>query len=186
MHDTKNTLIKILSFHRASRKAREDAAKWVLQHPKSITNLLQICFQEKKTLSHKAAWVLEIVCENNLTLLQPHKTCFLINIKGLQDDQANRPYSKICFWLVKAHYKTQDFLLTKAEKQLLTEICFDWLITNQKVACEVFAMQSLLLLGNEFEWIYPELKTILEQNIPHKSTAYKSRALKCIDAIKNG
>ena len=117
---------------------------------------------------------------NSYTLY--HKKYFIKNIKILNDHQANRPFSKIVFWLVQACYK-RSILLSRQEKEALTEVCFDWLITNQKVACEVFAMQSLLLLGKEFNWIHPELKIILEQNIPNKSVGYKSRALKILTKL---
>ncbi len=178
-------LIKKLSFRQAKRKNREEVAFWVLKNPEIIPVLLSSCFEEQKPLSHKAAWVLEIVCEHNVTLLQPHFIYFITHIQGIKDDQANRPYSKICFWVLVAHYKKRLFRLTKKEKEILTEICFDWLITHQKVACEVFAMQSLLLLGKEFDWVYPELKTILEQNIPQKSVAYLSRGKKVLKEINN-
>jgi len=57
----------------------------------------------------------------------------------------------------------------------MTECCFDWLIINQKVANQAYAMSSLYYLGTEFDWVHPELSILLKQNIPLKSAAYKAR-----------
>jgi len=37
-------------------------------------------------------------------------------------------------------------------------------------------MQTLALLGQEFEWIHPELKAVLEQGYAGGSAGYKARA----------
>ena len=67
----------------------------------------------------------------------------------------------------------------------MAECCFDWLISDQKVACQVRAMTSLYYLGTEFNWIHPELKTIIEQNIHQGSAGYKARGKKIIQLINN-
>ena len=66
----------------------------------------------------------------------------------------------------------------------MTECCFDWLITNQKVACQAYSMDALYLLGTEKEWIHPELKITLEQNISSQSAAYKARGRITLEKIK--
>jgi hypothetical protein len=57
----------------------------------------------------------------------------------------------------------------------MTECCFDWLISKQKVACKVFGMTALFYLGTEFDWIHPELKAIISENIHENSPAYRAR-----------
>lgn len=37
-------------------------------------------------------------------------------------------------------------------------------------------MTCLHYLGDEFEWIHPELKVILIKNIPNQSAGYEARA----------
>lgn len=58
----------------------------------------------------------------------------------------------------------------------ITTTCFDWLIGNQKVAAKAYSMTSLLMLGSKFDWIWPELRLILEQNYHNGSPAYQARA----------
>ena len=74
--------------------------------------------------------------------------------------------------------------LTMKHKEIMTECGFDWLITNQKVACEAYSIHALYLLGTEIDWIHPELKTIIEQNIHQKSAGYKSQGRKILEKIK--
>ena len=62
--------------------------------------------------------------------------------------------------------------------------CFDWLITNQKVAAEAYAMETLYLLGTEIDWIHSELVIIIEQHINTKTAAYKARGRITIEKIK--
>lgn len=176
-----------LDFPRAHRKTREDIAYWVLVHPEYFQDLLGFCFNTDLKISHKAAWVLEIVCETQLDLLLPHLDWFFENIPEIKKDQAVRPLAKICLMLAKRYYKKKDEkvmnVLTNKHKKIMTECCFDWLITNQKVACEAFSMYALYLLGSEIDWIHPELRTIIEQNMYQKSAGYKAQGRKIINKI---
>jgi len=66
----------------------------------------------------------------------------------------------------------------------MTTCCFDWLITEQKVACQAYSMDALYLLGTEIDWIHPELEITLEQNIHHRSAAYKARGRITLEKIR--
>jgi hypothetical protein len=76
-------------------------------------------------------------------------------------------------------------ILNEDERKIITECCFDWLITDQKVACQAPAMECLYYLGwdEDKEWIYPELINILTENAPHKSAGYQARARKILKRI---
>ncbi|WP_121907056.1 hypothetical protein [Ulvibacter antarcticus] len=86
------------------------------------------------------------------------------------------------------YFKKKDpklrILLSKQHKEIMTECCFDWLITDQKVACEVYAMHSLYFLGTESDWILPELQTIIVANIHQRSPAYKARGKYVLEKIE--
>ncbi len=183
-----NILAGKLDFPRAHRKTREDIAYWVLDHPEYFIDLLDFCFKTELSISHKAAWILEIVCEEQLGHLLQHLDYFFENIANVKKDQAVRPLSKICLFLAKKYYKKKDHtvtnVLTLKHKEVMTECCFDWLITDQKVACEAYSMHTLYLLGTEIDWIHPELRIIIEQNIHHKSAGYKAQGRKILKKIK--
>ena len=180
-------LIEKLNFPRAYRKVRLDIAHWVIDHPETFPQLLDICFKSNDKISYKAAWILEYVCTEKLELLYPYLDLFFENIPKIKKDQAVRPFSKICLMIAKHYYTKKDALLVKflnpEHKKAMTECCFDWLITDQKVACQAYSMDVLYLLGTETEWIHPELQVTLEQNIHSQSAAYCARGRITLEKI---
>ncbi|MCF6307192.1 MAG: adenylosuccinate lyase [Flavobacteriaceae bacterium] len=182
--------MKIICFHNqlsnltAHKKARLEISELVISNPELFPELLKYCFQTEKKISYKAAWILELVCEKKLSLLIPYYGIFFKNIPKTTKDQALRPLSKICLFLTDRHYKKRNILLESKYKETIIECCFDWLITNQKVATEAYAMRSLYFLGIEFDWIHPELKIIIEQNTPLKTSAYGARGRMTIEKIR--
>ncbi len=181
-------LVKRLNFPRAYRKTRLEIAQWVIDHPETFSELLTICFKTGDKISYKAAWILEFVCAEKLEMLIPYLDLFFENIPKVHQDQAVRPFSKICLMLAKNYYIKKNVLVIDAlkptHKQAISECCFDWLITDQKVACQAYSMNALYLLGTEIEWIHPELKVTLEQNIHGKSAAYCARGRMTLEKIK--
>jgi len=181
-------LLKKLSFPRAYKEVRLEIAHWVIENSETFPQLLDICFNTKLPISHKAAWILELVCMGNLALLFPHLDVFFKNLSKVDKDQAVRPLSKICLMLAKQFYKKRNLPIINSLKlehrQSMTDCCFDWLISNQKVATEAYSMDTLYYLGTEIGWIHPELKGIIEQNTPLKSAAYKARGRMTLEKIE--
>ena len=70
-------------------------------------------------------------------------------------------------------------------KERIIEISFDYMITDQKVAVKAYSMNSLLLLGIAYDWIHPELITILKKDFNTNSAAYKARARQLLRKLKN-
>ncbi|MEZ4857893.1 MAG: adenylosuccinate lyase [Flavobacteriaceae bacterium] len=180
-------LEQVLNYTDAARINRLKASQWILKHPETFEELLQYAFKNDKELSYKANWVLEFVCMEKITLLYPHLDYFFGHLASVKEDSSVRPLSHICELLCIQYYKNYDTVLQKIfsekHKEILTEVCFDWLITHQKVACEVRAMKCLYELGIEKDWIHPELKTIIEQKIPTSSAGYKSRGKKILGKL---
>lgn len=171
-----------------SYEQRAQAILFFQNNPALSTELLEICFQATNPLSAKACRMLELVCMQNLHYLSPHLNLFFTQISDLKKDAEIRPAARICEHLMIAYYQESDILIRQkvnnSHRQKLTEVCFDWLISKQKVATKAHAMTCLYYLGTEFEWINPELKIILTQNYLSGSAAYKARArmvLKKID-----
>ncbi len=177
---SREELILKLNYTKAYRQTRLDVAQWVLARPALFPDLLDACYAQETDLSYKATWILEFVCKEKLELLYPELDRFCNNLAKITKDQAKRPFAKICEILCLAYYKAQNpetkKALTKAHRKKITEACFNWLINNEKVACKAYSIQSLYLLGTEFDWIHPELKIILEAGYSWHTAAFKARA----------
>ena len=184
---TSEALIEKLNYTNARRDSRSQVANWVLSRPEVFPELLDLCFHTKDDISYKATWILEFVCLERIELLYPYLDVYFENLPKVYKDQAVRPLAKICELLAVQYYKAKNpevvRLLNESYKQTMIECCFDWLITNQRVACEVYAMSALFYLGTEFDWIHSDLKTIIEANIHERSAGYKSRGKKVLAQI---
>ena len=184
-----SALYKQINYAKAYRKSRLDAAQWVLENKESFPELLEFCFAESQgDISHKATWVLEFVCLKELPLLYPHLDGYFERLPRVKKDQSLRPLAHICELITIEYYKKKtpeiQTFFSETHKTIMTECCFDWLITDQKVACQVRAMTSLYFLGTEFDWIHPELTQIIEQNIHSGSGAYKARGKHTLASIR--
>lgn len=185
---TKDQLYSELNYVNATRECRTKYANLVLAQPKLIKPLIEILFMVNDKISTRAAWVLEFACKENIYLILPELDYFILNLKRLTLDSAIRPCAKIVEILIELYYKKEDNAIVqsinKNHKEQLIEVCFDWMIQDEKVAVKAYSMSSLYLLGTEFNWIHEELKTILQRDYSHQSAGFKARAkfiLKKID-----
>lgn len=186
---TTTEFYKALHYVNHSREKRDYYSNLLINNPNLIPITLDVLFMVNDKNSPRAAWILEFMCKANLELFLPYLDVFLEKVNTVHLDAAVRPCAKICEYITEAYYgrlpsKTKK-IVTTYHKEKITENCFDWLINDkQKVAAKAYAMRSLFLLGKEFEWIYPELKLILQQNYPIQSAAYKARARAIFKDIK--
>ena len=185
---TKNDLITELnSFRTAERIHRDKSAKFVIDHPETFLYLIEIVFEDQKRINIKAAWILEIVCFKNIYFIASFLDHFTQNLGKIKDESALRPIAKVCSFIAHAYYSTSkneiSDKLTKNNIELIVESNFDWLIEDHKVACKVFAMDTLLLFGREYSWVHDELKQTIEKNVVNGSAGYKSHAKKILKKL---
>jgi hypothetical protein len=177
---TKAQLYEQLNAVDHSRNTRQFYADIIVNDHSLIAPLLDIVFDVDDHISCKAAWVLDYFCNQNLELLIPHLTTFTENISKVYRAAAVRPIARICEALIKKSYSKKESninkWLTKSHEEKIIEACFDWMITDQKVAPKAYAMQTLYILGYSYHWIHPELNIIIERDFSLHSAAFKARA----------
>ncbi|MFD2565620.1 adenylosuccinate lyase [Aquimarina rubra] len=163
-----------------SREKRNYFANLILQNPELLPQLLDVCNKVDDEISCRASWGLEFLSKKNITAILPYLDSFICLLPNVYQDPAVRPVAKICEYLMLDYYKNKNpevrKHLTIIHREKITEACFDWLISDQKVAPKAYSMTSLYLLGTEFDWVHPELKIILENNYHDSSAAYKARS----------
>lgn len=171
-----------------SKEKRLQYALLILNEPELASNLLDILFMVDDKLSCKAAWVLEYTCGKNLQLLIPYLNRFTEHIPRIHLDPAVRPVAKICEYLALAYTDKINTCfknaLTQTHKDRIIETCFDYLINDEKVAPKAYSMNTLFLLGKETDWVYPELRNILERDFEKESAAFKARARHILKKLK--
>ena len=179
----KSQLIQELeALKNAKRIYRDKAASYVLDHPDELSELIDLVFDIKSPLHIKAAWVLELVCIENISLMGPHASEFLKNMHLIVHESALRPVSKVCYFISERYFSDNEecFKLAQESVDQIIECNFDWLIEAHKVATQVFAMDSLQLWGNQYTWVEQELKLILQKKTNSGSKGYQAHARKLL------
>jgi hypothetical protein len=158
------------------KNSRQATANYVMANVELMDDFMQICFENKNPDHYKACWAMELIALKKLTIFQEYLILICSKSQMISNESAIRPLSKVIFLLIEAHYKTSknEIQFTEKQRQELIEINFDWLITDTKVASKVYAMRSLQLLGKEYNWIHPELQTILAKDFSTHTAAYKA------------
>ncbi len=185
---TTEALYKQLNYVDHTRRKRQDYANLVYNQPELIPKLLTILFWVDDKTSCKAAWVFEFVCKKKLDLVVLHLDYFTSKINRVHLDSAVRPVAKICEMLVKAYYSSGNQNVKTAvlpiHKERIIEACFDWLINNHKTAPKAYSMNTLYLLGTDYDWVHPELKIIIERDYTLQSSGFKARARQILLKLK--
>lgn len=185
---TKKELRKSLDYTNHSRQKRQEMASMIMANPDLMQPLMEIAFDVTKPISCKACWVMEYTVKNNQSYLLPYINNFTDKINTVKLDSSVRPIAKIYEFLIKAYFSKNinetKSVLKEIHLEQITTACFDWLIGEHKVAAKAYSITSLLLLGQKYEWIHPELKMVLEKNYPEGSASYKARARMTLAKLK--
>lgn len=185
---TTEALYNQLNYVDHTREKRQHYANLVYNQPELIPKLLTILFWVDDKTSCKAAWVFEFVCKKKLDLVFLHLDYFTSKINRVHLDSAVRPVAKICEMLVKAYYSSGNQNVKTAvlpiHKERIIEACFDWLINNHKTAPKAYSMNTLYLLGTDYDWVHPELKIIIERDYALQSSGFKARARQILLKLK--
>ena len=171
---------KLVEESTAHRLNREFIRDYVIQNPDKLEFLMEIALDENDKIHFKACWSLELIFELKLELILPFLDDFVSKIAFYKNDSAIRPVSKICLFLSKS----KTIKLTENQERKIIETCLDWLIQDEKVAAKAYSMRALHQFGKKHPWINEELKTILSQDYPNHSSAYKAAAKDILRKLK--
>ena len=148
----------------------------IIANPDLIPKLLEVLFMVDDKISPRAAWVFEFMCGEQLEEAIPYLDYFTENMHKVHLDPAVRPVAKVCEYLIKAFYSKTDnkikTALQEKHRERIIEVCFDYMINDEKIAPKAYAMNSLFLLGQDYDWIHPELVMILERDFQMQSSGF--------------
>ena len=175
-----NAFYKLIEESTAHRLNREFIRDYIFQNSEKLQDLMQIALNENDKIHIKACWSLELIFELKLDLLLPYLDDFISKIPFYKNDSAIRPASKICMFLSKS----KTIKLAEVQEIKIIETCLDWSIQDEKVATKAYSMRALYNFGKKHPWIHEELKTILSQDYPNHSAAYKAAARDILKKLK--
>ena len=184
----KKDLIKCLKdIKNAKRSYRDEAVGFIWQNPELFPLLLKQVFEVTDPLHIRAAWTMELLAVKDISLFDPHSEYFFDNMHKVSHDSSVRPVSKTCRYLVEFKISDPEKAVTIGPSQIdkIIECNFDWLIGPYKVATQVHAMDTLLMLGEKNSWIREELKLILQRNTATGTKGYQAHARKLLKILSD-
>lgn len=185
---TTEALYKELDYVNHSRENRKKYALMVINNSELLPKVLDILFNVNDKVSARAAWLLEFVAREDLNAILPYLDRITSEMHKVHLDSAVRPIAKVCEYIVEAYFHKKPHqvkaILTSTHKERIIELSFDYLITDQKIAPQAYSMNTLFLLGKEFDWVHPELILILERGYPTGSAGYKARSRQLLAKLK--
>ena len=153
----------------AHRKPRELIRDYCIENPIYVSQLVEIAFATSDKNHIKACWILEMICEEELTLFVPFIDNFCTILASYKSDSAIRSISKICLFLIKS----KKIKLSKIQEEKIIETGLDWLILTKKAANAAYTMRFLYLLGKKYAWVNEELIALLSREFSDQTPGYK-------------
>ena len=154
---------------------RIENGNFVVENPDLVQDLVVFCFESDNKFHIRACCILEKVFEIDLDLSYPYLDFIAHNIQKIKNDSAIRSLSRFLKFLAKKNSQKNTNnhpILSAFQHEKFTEAAFDWLISDYRIAVKSNAIYILFELGKNTDWIYPELKMILEQEADY-SPGYK-------------
>jgi hypothetical protein len=162
----------------------------LVSYPELTGVLLKVIFeQDKLRKNFNGCWVFDHLMRKKLGYLLPYMNVFIEGLTHISWESTLRPMAHVLEMVNERYFVKKDAAYTKTitteQQEIMAEVCFDWLIGPHKVATKVFAMSNLFYLGKQFDWIRPELKSVIERQIPNGTAGFKSRGGKILIKLKN-
>lgn len=165
----------------AGLKCRNANLKRVFNSPVLLSDLVDLAVNLEDKNQHKAIWIVEMIAEQNATLLQPFAQQLLETIPHFKHESAIRGSSRIVLFMSKF----EPSFLTEAQQQMCIEIALDWLINDQiKVAPKANVMYTLAHYMKREVWLKDELREIIGKDFAQQSAAYKAAAKLVLKKLK--
>ncbi len=167
---------EILKEH--SKKQCDKIVGWIGSDNKKFNELFQLFLHGEYRVTQRAAWPLSYCAIAHPSLMENNYAALLNNLKKpTLHDSIKRNTIRLL----------QSVNIPKKYEGAIMEICFRYLeAPGEAVAIKAFSLTVLQKLAGKFPEIIPEIKLLIEDQFPHQTAAFKSRAKKFLKAFPSG
>jgi hypothetical protein len=150
--------------------------KWVGNNQQHFDELFDLFLNDEYRVVQRAAWPVSYCVGAHPELISKHWKKLLDNLKKPNlHDAVKRNSIRLM----------QDIDLPEKYHGEIMDRCFTYLETpKEPLAVKCFSMTVLSNLAKNYPGIKPELKLIIEDQLPHQSAGFKSRAKKVLRQIQ--
>ena len=163
----------LLQEHSKAQAAK--IAAYIGKDTQRFAQLMELFLHGEYRITQRAAWVVGQCALTHPTLIQPYLAVLISNLREPVHDAVKRNTVRIL----------QHIPIPEALWGELTDICFGFL-TDAKtaIAIKVFSMTILLHIAQQMPDLKHELKLVIEEQLPHGSSGFISRAQKVLKALE--
>ena len=144
--------------------------EWVGNSQVSFDELFRLFLNDEYRVVQRAAWPVSYCAIANPGLIKKHFGSLLTNLqKPNLHDAVKRNSIRLL----------QDVPIPRKYQGDVMTICFNYLGSpTEPVAVKAFSLTVLGRLANNYPEILPEIKLLIEDQLPQQTAAFKSRAKK--------
>lgn len=147
---------------------------WVGAHKKRFDNLFYLFLHDEDRITQRAAWPLSYCVSAHPSFI---KKRFPELIKNLYKPGIHDAIKRNTLRIL------QETDIPKKHQGEIMNICFQYVESPaEKVAIKAFSLTVLDNLAKLYPDIMPEIKLLIEEQLPHQTAAFKSRAKRVLKA----
>lgn len=156
---------QLLELH--NRKNADLIAEWIGANQKRFDELLNLLFHGDFKIAQRASWPFSISAINNPLLIQNHLEEIIGNLKrtDIHKGVIRNTLSIFVYGPIPENFEGE-----------IMDVCFNFLVDPyETIAIKSSSLGILEKLTKKYPEILPELTIVLEDQLPHGSTSFKSK-----------
>ncbi len=168
-----NVRAEILKEHSKARCTK--IVKWVGASQQRFDELFNLFLKDEYRVVQRAAWPVSYCVIAHPQFINKHWKKLINNLKKPNlHDAVKRNSIRLM----------QDIEIPGKYQGQIMDICFTYLESpTEALATKVFSMSVLGNLAKKYPEIIPELKLLIEDQLPNQTAGFKSRAKKLLNAF---
>ena len=164
---------EILKEHSKSQK--DKIVNWVGDSQQRFNELFHLFLNDEYRVTQRAAWPVSYCVESHPEFIKDNFSKLLKNLeKPNLHDSIKRNSIRLL----------QHVAIPKKYQGQVMNVCFEFLESpTAAVAIKAFSLAVLGNLATQYPEIIPEVKLLIEDQLPHQTAAFKSRAKSFLKSI---
>lgn len=160
---------------RQSKAITNDIVNFVVKHPDSLNELMNLFLFGELRISQRASWPVGDLGVKDPHLFEPYIESIVKNMHNPVHDAVLRNSLRIL----------GSIEIPEELQGEVYELCFNFLLDLKfPIAIRVFSMTVLSNIAKNFPELKEELISVIEEHYPHGSAGFKSRARKCLKILR--
>ncbi len=157
---------EILKEH--SKSQRDKIVSWVGDSKQRFNELFSLFLNDEYRVTQRAAWPVSYCVEAHPEFIKDN---FWKLLKNLEKPNLHDSIKRNSIRLL------QHVSIPKKHQGQVMNVCFEYLESpTEAVAIKAFSLTVLGSLAKQYPEIIPEVKLLIEDQLPHQTAAFKSRA----------